>query len=109
MWCAGLGTSSILGACVLATLYSLSGMSYDLDSLVHAVGGVWCVVWLLALHTTRQHSKAFILTAVHVQTLNLLHNCDTPVDPLCADFESGTAADHWWWVAGSVWGTLPRG
>ena len=39
MWCVGLGTSSVLGACVVATLYHISGLSYDLDSLVHAVSG----------------------------------------------------------------------
>lgn len=32
----GLGTSSILGASVLATLYRISGVQYDLSSLVHA-------------------------------------------------------------------------
>ena len=46
MWCAGLGTSSILGACVLATLYRISGLNYDLDTLVHAVSVAWGMVYL---------------------------------------------------------------
>ena len=34
---AGLGTSSILGGCILAGLFRASGNLCDLDSLVHAV------------------------------------------------------------------------
>ena len=41
---AGLGTSSILGGCILAGLFRVSGNLCDMDSLVHAVS------WLYGIH-----------------------------------------------------------
>lgn len=36
-WCAGLGTSSVLGGAIMAALWRASGWEHSRDSLIHAV------------------------------------------------------------------------
>ena len=66
---------------MLATLYRISGLSYDLDSLVHAVSGAQGMVRGI-VHKLCSRG-AFILTIVLIMKCELT-NCDTPVNSVGA-------------------------
>ena len=66
---------------MLATLYRISGLNYDLDFLVHAVSGVWGMVPGIAHKLCSR--RAFVVTVALIMKCELT-NCDTPVNSVGA-------------------------